>query len=175
MGRILPVTFSGGGFFRKEKKLSPEERTSSVFPLSWESTFPKGEGLVGRPTVPQPPAAAPRPPKEPVRRLCEGLLPRLAEVQASLSNQSRPECSRSTDRMEPRRGPGESPLLRFPRALFGTFSRERKYISHERQATKVKSTAGIPAESLTRESPPQTQQNAPAAPRGCIPPRPRQH
>ena len=36
-------------------------------------------------------------------------------------------CSLLPDRMEPRRGPGESPLLRFPRALFGTFSRERKY------------------------------------------------
>ena len=50
-------------------------------------------------------------------------------------------CSRSPDRMEPRRGPGESRLLRFPRALFGTFSRERKYTLQQRQAPKEKTTS----------------------------------
>ena len=41
-------------------------------------------------------------------------------------------------------GPGESPFLRFPRVLFGTFSRERKYQANtedEEQKKKLPQSA----------------------------------
>ena len=81
---------------------------------------------------PQPPAAAPRPPKDPERRLCEGLLPRLAEVQASLSNQSRhPMQPLSRPHGTPTGSGGIAALAIPPGALWYFLAREKVHLAQK--------------------------------------------
>ena len=66
-------------------------------------------------------------PQGQMRRLCRGLLPLQAEIQATLCNRSRPDSSRDTHRNGARGGPGESHAhLAFPRRLSAAFDARKR-------------------------------------------------
>ena len=82
-----------------------------------ESTFPKGEGKIT-----QPPAAAPKPPKDPVRRLCRGLRPQRGQFKQSSATRAAPNAAAFPTAWNPDGGPGGIAALAIPPGGFAPLS-----------------------------------------------------
>ena len=110
-------------------------------PSKLGDTFPKGEGKIN-----QPPAAAPKPPKEPVRRLCRGLRPQRGQFKQSSATRAAPNAAAFPTVWNPNGGlRGEAQNGRFPPAAFRRFRRAKAatYSLHP-AATKERTTTSSP-------------------------------
>ena len=125
VGAPLPCTASRRHSYYTLRCCCPLMQQKDLF--EWRNLFPPAT-CVCRST-----------PKVQMRRLCRGLLPLQAEIQAILCNRSRPRCSRSTNSTGARGGPGGS-ALSLPPGGFAPLSTRESGLTAANESNLQKNT-----------------------------------